>query len=81
VARERQGTLLGVQLSSRGHDGERDWLPLGSGPWDRSGRESWVGTERVLRVHPDGMRREACALDRARFNRVIHRLQQIYGWR
>ncbi|QPP09431.1 type II toxin-antitoxin system PemK/MazF family toxin [Streptomyces bathyalis] len=81
VAREPQGTLLGVQLTSREHDGERGWLPLGSGPWDRSGRDSWVGTERVLRVHPDGMRREACALDRARFNRVVHRLQQIYGWR
>jgi hypothetical protein len=81
VAREDQGTLLGVQLTSRERDGQPEWLPLGAGPWDRSGRDSWVGTGRVLRVHPDGMRREACALDRARFNRVVHRLQQLYGWR
>lgn len=81
VAREEQQTLLAVQLSSREREGEYDWLPLGSGPWDRSGRDSWVGTGRVLRVHPEGMRREACALDRARFNRVVHRLQQVYGWR
>jgi hypothetical protein len=81
VAREPQGTMLGVQLTSKEHAAHEGWLPLGSGPWDRSGRDSWVGTERVLRVHPDGMRREACALDRARFNRVVHRLQQIYGWR
>ncbi|NLU67526.1 type II toxin-antitoxin system PemK/MazF family toxin [Streptomyces sp. HNM0574] len=80
VAREAQETFLAVQLSSRDRDGEEGWLPLGSGPWDRSGRDSWAGTGRVLRVHPDGMRREACALDRARFNRVVHRLQQIYGW-
>lgn len=81
VAREDQGTLLGVQLTSRERPGQSEWLPLGAGPWDRSGRDSWVGTGRVLRVHADGMRREACALDRARFNRVVHRLQQVYGWR
>ena len=81
VAREEKGTVLAVQLSSRCHDGDPEWLPMGSGPWDRSGRESWVDLERVLRVHPDGMRREACALDRARFNRVVHSLQLRYGWR
>lgn len=81
VAREEAGTLLAVQLSSRPRDGDRDWVPLGSGPWDRSGRDSWVDLDRVLRVHPEGMRREACALDRARFNRVVHSLRQRYGRR
>lgn len=80
VAREEGQTLLAVQLSSRERTGDSEWLPLGAGPWDRSGRDSWVGTGRVLRVHAEGMRREACALDRARFNRVVHRLQQVYGW-
>ncbi|MDT0265080.1 type II toxin-antitoxin system PemK/MazF family toxin [Streptomyces sp. DSM 44915] len=82
VAREQdRESLLAVQLTSqdRGHDDE--WLPLGSGPWDRTGRDSWVHLERVLRVHPEGMRREACALDRARFNRVVHNLQARHGWR
>jgi hypothetical protein len=55
-------------------------VPIGSGPWDRSGRESWVDVDRVLRVHEDGMRREACALDRMRFNLVVHRLRERYGW-
>ncbi|MBN3928447.1 type II toxin-antitoxin system PemK/MazF family toxin [Streptomyces verrucosisporus] len=81
VARETAGTLLAVQLSSRRRDGQHDWVPLGSGPWDRSGRDSWVDLDRVLRVHPQGMRREACALDRARFARVAHSLQRRYGWR
>lgn len=83
VAREGSGgTVLGVQLTSRhrARDDE-EWMPLGSGPWDREGRDSWVGLDRVLRVHPGGMRREACALDRARFNAVTHRLQQLYAWR
>ncbi|WP_055585482.1 type II toxin-antitoxin system PemK/MazF family toxin [Peterkaempfera griseoplana] len=81
VAREEGGTLLAVMLSSKGHDGDRDWVPIGSGPWDRSGRDSWVALDRVMRVHPDGMRREACALDRARFNLVVDNLRLRYRWR
>jgi hypothetical protein len=80
VAREAGGTLLAVQLSSRRHDGDREWVPIGSGPWDRSGRESWVDVERVLRLHEGGMRREACALDRMRFDLVRRRLWERYGW-
>ncbi|MEU5403549.1 type II toxin-antitoxin system PemK/MazF family toxin [Streptomyces sp. NPDC005963] len=80
VARERTGTLLAVQLSSKPHDRDRDWVPIGAGPWDGAGRPSWVGLERVLRVHPDGMRREASALDRSRFDRVVAELRERYGW-
>ncbi|MGW7331484.1 type II toxin-antitoxin system PemK/MazF family toxin, partial [Streptomyces sp. NPDC054840] len=72
VAREAGGrTLLAVQLSSKRHDHDREWVPIGTGPWDGAGRESWVDVDRVLRVHESGMRREACALDRGRFDRVV----------
>uniref|UniRef100_J1ZS79 PemK family protein n=1 Tax=Streptomyces auratus AGR0001 TaxID=1160718 RepID=J1ZS79_9ACTN len=81
VARESAGTLLAVQLSSKRHNNDREWVPLGTGPWDRAGRDSWVAVDRVLRVHPAGMRREACALDRGRFNLVVNRLRERYGWR
>lgn len=81
VAREAGETLLAVQLTSRRRDETHEWVPIGSGPWDRRGRDSWVDLDRVLRIHPAGMRREACALDRARFGLVVHRLQQRYGWR
>lgn len=81
VAREAAGTLLAVQLSSKRHDRDREWVPIGTGPWDREGRDSWVDIDRVLRVHERGMRREACALDRIRFNLVVLRLRERYGWR
>ncbi|MFH8682641.1 type II toxin-antitoxin system PemK/MazF family toxin [Streptomyces lydicus] len=81
VAREPGGTLLAVQLSSKQHNNDREWVPLGTGPWDRAGRDSWVAVDRILRVHPAGMRREACALDRGRFNLVVNRLRERYGWR
>ncbi|MFI6938092.1 type II toxin-antitoxin system PemK/MazF family toxin [Streptomyces sp. NPDC050418] len=80
VAREAGGTLLGIQLSSKRHDHDREWVALGSGPWDNSGRDSWVDLDRVLRIHEQGMRREACALDRGRFNLVTLRLRERYGW-
>jgi hypothetical protein len=81
VAREEHGTLLAVMLSSKEHDHQRDWVHLGDGPWDYSGRDSWVALDRVMRVHEQGMRREACALDKARFNMVIDNLRQRYDWR
>ncbi|MET7540195.1 type II toxin-antitoxin system PemK/MazF family toxin [Streptomyces sp. NPDC005507] len=81
VAREAAGTLLAVQLSSKRHDHDREWVPIGSGQWDAAGRDSWVAIDRVLRVHERGMRREACALDRMRFNLVVLRLRERYGWR
>ncbi|KPH97173.1 PemK family protein [Actinobacteria bacterium OV450] len=82
VAREAGGrTLLAVQLSSKRHDNDREWVPIGTGPWDSAGRESWVDVDRVLRVHEAGMRREACALDRGRFQLVVNRLRERYGWR
>jgi hypothetical protein len=80
VAREAGGTLLAVQLSSKRHDHDREWVPIGTGPWDREGRESWVSVDRVLRLHEQGMRREACALDRGRFQLVADRLRELYGW-
>lgn len=80
VAREQTGTLLAVQLSSKQHDLDREWVALGAGPWDSSGRPSWADLDRVLRVHEDGMRREACALDRDRFDLVAVRLRERYGW-
>ncbi|WP_198540132.1 type II toxin-antitoxin system PemK/MazF family toxin [Streptomyces sp. CT34] len=81
VAWEAAGTLLAVQLSSKRHNDDRDWVAIGSGPWDREGRDSWIALDRVLRVHPAGMRREACALDRGRFDLVTNRLREVHGWR
>jgi hypothetical protein len=80
VAAESGGTVLAVQLTSKNHDGEADYVVVGTGSWDSERRESWVNLERVLRVHPGGMRREATALDRAPFGKVAALLQERYGW-
>ena len=81
VAVESAGTYLAVQLTSKAHDGEGDFVSVGAGGWDGEHRPSWVNLDRVIRVHEGGMRREAAALPRAPFERVTDRLHQRYGWR
>lgn len=80
VAAEPAGSFLAVQLTSKEHDGEGDFVPVGAGEWDREHRPSWVNLDRVLRVHEGGMRRESAALPREPFERVTDRLRQRYGW-
>ena len=82
VAVESAGTFLAVQLTSKDHDGEGDFVPIGAGGWDGGHRPSWVNLDRVIRVREGGMRREAAAaLPREPFERVTKRLHQRYGWR
>jgi hypothetical protein len=74
-------TVFGLMLSSQSErDGQRHWLALGAGAWDRDGRPSWVRLDRVLAMPEDGIRREGAVLDRGRFDRVAGALRAEYGW-
>lgn len=74
-------TLFGLMLSSQSErDGQRHWLALGPGAWDRDERPSWVRLDRVLTMREDGIRREGAVLDRARFDKVAGALRSGYGW-
>jgi hypothetical protein len=81
IADEPTGTRLAVQLTSKPHDGARDHIAIGKGSWDPELRPSWVSIDRVFRVHPDGMRREAAAIDESAYGRVAAALRARYGWR
>jgi hypothetical protein len=75
-------TLLGLMLSSQHErNGQRNWLSIGPGDWDRAHRPSWIRLDRILEVDEDGIRREGAVLDRARFDRVADRLRAGYGWK
>ena len=75
------GELLGLMLSSQHkRDGEPGWVAIGSGAWDREGRESFVRLDRVLEVAESGIRREGAVLPRDRFERVAEELRGRYGW-
>lgn len=70
--------LLALQLTSQDHDRDaeqearagRTWMDIGTGAWDRSGRPSEVRLNRVIRIHPDAVRREGAILDKAIFDQV-----------
>lgn len=81
IGRESADRVYAVRLTSRPHDGERDYLSIGTGAWDAQGRESWVDIEQLYSVHEGGMRREAAVLGRDRFDRVAAVLARRYGWR
>jgi len=80
IGRQDGSRVYAVRLTSKAHDGDRDFLAIGSGPWDPQGRSSWVDIEQLYSVHADGMRREASALDPDRFARVARALHARYGW-
>ena len=70
--------LLGLQLTSRDHDHDagqerragRLWVDVGSGAWDRRGRPSEARVNRILRLHPQAVRREGAVLTEEVFERV-----------
>lgn len=70
---------LALQLTSFDHDTDaeqearagRFWMDIGSGGWDHRGRPSEVRLNRLLRLDPDGIRREGAALSRDIFDRVV----------
>ncbi|WP_420821665.1 type II toxin-antitoxin system PemK/MazF family toxin [Pseudonocardia acidicola] len=82
VVGRRGGDLLGLMLSSQ-HDRADDpgWIGIGSGAWDRQGRDSFIRLDRVLEVGEHDIRREGAVLDRSRFDRVAQELRTRYGWR
>ncbi|MGC5169907.1 type II toxin-antitoxin system PemK/MazF family toxin [Microbacterium sp. DT81.1] len=80
IGRQSEDRVYAVRLTSKSHDGDRDFLALGAGTWDAQGRPSWVDIEQVYSVHVDGMRREAAALDLERFVRVADALHRRFGW-
>ena len=81
VARGKHtGMLLGIKLTSKWHADAENWVSIGTGAWDREARESWAVIDRVVRVHPEGIRREGHELDRDDYSKVISHLHSRYNW-
>ena len=79
--------LLALQLTSKDHDRDaaqerragREWMDLGSGPWDAQGRPSEVRLNRIIRVRAEDVRREGAVLDRDRFDQVATAVRRVRG--
>jgi PemK-like, MazF-like toxin of type II toxin-antitoxin system len=75
--------LLALQLTSRDHDGRPDprgdrvWVDIGTGAWDRQGRPSEVRVDRVVRIDPGAVRREGAVLSPDRFEDVARAVADL----
>ena len=81
IGRHSADSVYAVRLTSKSHEGDRDFLALGTGEWDAQGRPSWVDIEQLYIVHDKGMRREAAVLDRERFGSIATALSRRFGWK
>jgi hypothetical protein len=78
--------LLALILTSKDHGRDaadearwgRVWLDIGSGPWDKEGRNSEVRLDRVLRVEPAQVRREGAVIGEELFNQVAAELHELH---
>ncbi|MCP3013769.1 type II toxin-antitoxin system PemK/MazF family toxin [Nocardiopsis dassonvillei] len=82
VVGRRGERLHGLMLSSQRPDAweRQDWLPVGSGPWDREQRDSYVRVDRLFEFDEDDIRREAAVMDEELFWMVADVLRARYGW-
>ena len=82
VVGRKGGVLHALMLSSQepDHWEEQDWLLLGSGPWDRAGRTSYIRLDRLFELEEHEIRREGAVVDRDTFWRVAEVLRERYGW-
>lgn len=80
IGRQDALRVFAVKLTSKAHDGDRDFLPIGTGAWDTAGRASWLDLDQVYSVHREGLRREAAILDERRYRIVAEALHRRWGW-
>ncbi|HEU5143782.1 MAG TPA: type II toxin-antitoxin system PemK/MazF family toxin [Dermatophilaceae bacterium] len=85
VIGHEDGWLVGLSLTSRDHDRDehrertagREWVDIGTGPWDPRGRPSEVRVNRLLRVDPATVRREGAVLDESRYAAVVRAARDL----
>jgi hypothetical protein len=79
--------LVALPLTSKDHDRDeqqerrsgREWVDIGTGAWDGRGRPSEVRVNRLVRVDPDGVRREGAVLPRDRYDEVVAAARAHHG--
>lgn len=77
----REGAyLLALMLTSKDHNNstsqDPNYLDIGSGEWDKDGRESEVKLNRVIRLNADGIRREGAVMPRSTFDTIAASYRQ-----
>lgn len=85
---ERDGSFVGLMLTSKDHDRDADdearygryWMDVGTGGWDPQGRPSEVRLDRLIVLEPDSVRREGAAIARELFDAVVAAAKRFHGF-
>ncbi len=73
--------ILGLLISSHSsHADQPNWLAIGSGDWEPSGKPCWLRMDRVVELTEDRIRRRGAVLPRRRFEMVANHLRDRYAW-
>lgn len=73
--------ILGLLISSHNsHADQPNWLAIGSGDWEPSGKPCWLRMDRVVELTEDKIRRRGAVLPRRRFEIVANHLRDRYAW-
>jgi hypothetical protein len=78
LAEGAEGDLVVLMLSSQDHRDEPDWVSIGTGDWDREGRESFARLDRPFAVDPAAVRREGGTLAQDRFLALLEAAVTAY---
>jgi PemK-like, MazF-like toxin of type II toxin-antitoxin system len=76
IVGRRGSMLIGVPLTTKPHEYEPQ-VAVGTGPWDRDGRQSYAKLDRVLEVDANQVRREGSILGRSHFELVVNALRSL----
>ncbi|MDO4908816.1 MAG: hypothetical protein Q3962_03065 [Corynebacterium sp.] len=73
--------LLGQLISPNSeHVGEKNWMDIGSGPWDSKGRTCWLRLDKIIEISECGVRRQGAIMPQNGFDRISARMRSDYGW-
>ncbi|MDF2554556.1 MAG: hypothetical protein K0R60_451 [Microbacterium sp.] len=56
IGRESAERVYAVKLTSRSHDDDREYVPIGAGEWDAQRRPSWVDIDQLYSVPQSALR-------------------------
>ncbi|CAI9401704.1 type II toxin-antitoxin system PemK/MazF family toxin [Aestuariimicrobium sp. T2.26MG-19.2B] len=76
--------LLALPLTSKDHDRDveqearagRHWIDIGTGTWDKRGRQSEARVDRIIRVDPAACRTAGIRLDEGVFQKVADEVRR-----
>lgn len=73
VGRAKNGNLVGVQLTSKGH--HRGSIPI---EWGQA-RQSWIRPERLIQVDVSNYRKEGGYLKKPNFQSIADQVTKVHG--